>query len=426
MMRIGVLCPEIHGHLNPMLALAAEMRRRGHSVTLVGIADGESRAIAAGINFRPIGESVFPLGAYVTQAARLAKLSGLSALRYTIDLYVQHAAVLLDEAPHVLSQLNVDALLVDQTIVPGKTIAEIVGVPFANVCGALPMNREPGVPPAVIGWSYRASWWGRWRNRLGYRAIELLVRPMERLIAEHRRQRTLRPEPMGDNCFSQLAQIGQLPKCFDFPRKRLPSCFHYTGPLSDANSRPEVAFPYDALDGRPLVYASLGTIQNGREHLYRVIAEAFVGLEMQLVISLGGSRWIDASRALPGSPLVVEFAPQLELLDRATLVITHAGMNSVLEALARGKPLVAMPVTNDQPAVAARIAWTGCGKVVPLNRLNAMRLRQTIHEVMSQPTYRNAALRLGRAIQVAGGVTKAAQIVEQALSTNTPVLSENG
>jgi MGT family glycosyltransferase len=308
--------------------------------------------------------------------------------------------------------------------VPGKTIAEILEVPFANVCGALPMNREPEIPPSVTGWTYRASWWGRWRNQLGYRIIEFLVRPMKRLIAEHRRQRKLSPEPMGDNCFSELAQIGQLPQCFDFPRKRLPVCFHYTGPLTDAKSRQEVTFPYDALDGRPLVYASLGTIQNGREHLYRVIAEAFVGVEMQLVISLGGSRWIDASRALPGSPLVVEFAPQLELLDRATLVITHAGMNSALEALARGKPLIAMPVTNDQPAVAARIAWTGCGKVVPINRLTAARLRQSIDEVMSQPTYRDAAQRMRRAIQAAGGVAKAVQIVEQALRTNSPVPSE--
>ena len=62
--------------------------------------------------------------------------------------------------------------------------------------------------------------------------------------------------------YERLAQICQFPEGFDFPRRELPGCFHYVGPLHDAADRPQVPFPYDRLDGRPLVYASLGTIQN--------------------------------------------------------------------------------------------------------------------------------------------------------------------
>src|SRR2546422_7887921 len=67
---------------------------------------------------------------------------------------------------------------------------------------------------------------------------------------------------------------------------------------------------------------------------------------------------------LAGEPIVVEFAPQLELLKRAALCITHAGLNTALECLSNGVPMVAIPITNDQPGVAARIEWTGTGEMV--------------------------------------------------------------
>ncbi|WLT39734.1 hypothetical protein NON20_10065 [Synechocystis sp. B12] len=69
--------------------------------------------------------------------------------------------------------------------------------------------------------------------------------------------------------------------------------------------------------------------------------------------------------ALPGNPLVVNYAPQLELLQRTALTITHAGLNTTLECLNNAVPMVAIPIANDQPGVAARIAWAGVGNLFP-------------------------------------------------------------
>ena len=85
--------------------------------------------------------------------------------------------------------------------------------------------------------------------------------------------------------------------------------------------------------------------------------------------------------------------------------------------------MVAIPVANDQPGVAARIAWTGAGEVVPLSRLNVPLLRAAIQQVLTQDSYKNNATRLQAAINRAGGVRRAADIVEQAISTNKPVLA---
>jgi MGT family glycosyltransferase len=125
---------------------------------------------------------------------------------------------------------------------------------------------------------------------------------------------------------------------------------------------------------------------------------------------------------LPGNPLVVKYAPQLELLQEATLMITHAGMNTTMECLKNGVPMVAIPIANDQPGVAARIAWTGAGEFVPLSRLNVSRLRTAIQRVLTQDSYKQNALRLQQAMQKAGGVSRAADIIEQAVSTGKPVV----
>lgn len=181
-------------------------------------------------------------------------------------------------------------------------------------------------------------------------------------------------------------------------------------------------FPWEALNGRPLIYASLGTIQNQQLEVFARIAEACSHLDAQLVIALGGGSSASALPPLPGAPLVVDFAPQLELLQRAALTITHAGLNTVLESLSCAVPMVAIPIANDQPGVAARIAWTGTGAVVPLRRLSEPRLRRAIDQVWNDPACRANAQRLQQAIARAGGVGRAADIVEQVIRSGRPVM----
>ena len=80
---------------------------------------------------------------------------------------------------------------------------------------------------------------------------------------------------------------------------------------------------------------------------------------MQLVISLGGGLDPERLGILNGDPLVVRYAPQLEIVERAAAVITHAGLNTTLESLAEGMPLVCISLGNDQPGVAARVDGQG-------------------------------------------------------------------
>lgn len=178
--------------------------------------------------------------------------------------------------------------------------------------------------------------------------ISRTAQPITKLVVEYRREWQLPPLVHPNDAYSQLAQISQQPAEFKFPRQHLPQCFHFTGPYHNQASREPAPFPFEKLTGKPLIYASMGTLQNRLSGVFQNIAEACAGLDAQLVIALGGSSSPESLPELPGSPLVVGYAPQLELLQRATLAITHAGMNTTLESLSNGVPMVAIPVANDR------------------------------------------------------------------------------
>jgi UDP:flavonoid glycosyltransferase YjiC (YdhE family) len=105
----------------------------------------------------------------------------------------------------------------------------------------------------------------------------------------------------------------------------------------------------------------------------------------------------------------------LELLKRSSVCITHAGLNTVLESLAQGVPQVAIPVTFDQPGVAARIAHHRTGVVTSLDKLTPDHLSELMDEVLINSSYRTNAQKLQRKIVEANGLSVAADVVEEAL-----------
>jgi len=167
---------------------------------------------------------------------------------------------------------------------------------------------------------------------------------------------------------------------------------------------------------RPLVYGSLGTLQNGSEHIFQSIAEACSTLDAQLVLSMGGSKDPAELGDLPGDPIGVRYAPQLEILKRTAAVITHAGLNTTLESLAEGVPLVAIPQGNDQPGVAARIAHHNAGVAIPSRKLTVHRLRSAIDAVLRQDTYRSAAQQMQAAMRQVDGLEMASDVIEKSLA----------
>jgi len=410
-----------------MCALALELQRRGHIVILFGVPDALAKVSSLNLTTLEIGAFDYPIGSVDSAYKTLGKLTGKAGLKFSIDFFKRETQMLFREAPQAIREANIDVLIIDQISSSMATVADYLDLPFVTVCNAMLVNREPGVPPYSTHWAYSTTPWARLRNRLGNALVDVLTRDLWQIIVEQRRNWNLPPYQKRGDAYSPLAQVCQLPEAFDFPREHLPEHFHYIGRFQDRSGTEPITFdntdfPFDQLNSKPLIYASLGTLQNQRPEIFECIAKSCLTLDVQLVISLGNPK--AQSIELPGNPIIVPFAPHQKLIERSTVVVTHAGMNTVLTALGCGVPLVAIPITNEQPGIASRLARTKAGKMLPLSKLSEITLRTAISEVLSESSYRNNAQQLQKIIQESGGVDKVADLIETAAQTRQPVIAE--
>jgi MGT family glycosyltransferase len=365
----------------------------------------------AGFAYRAFAKEEFTIEETRRQLRVLAELHGLKAMRYTVDVLRRRTAACLREVPEMARADGVEMMLVDQVSPEGAAIAEHLRIPFATMSNALVLHIDSAVPPCFTPWKFSKSPLAKSRNWLANKLLRRLTRPVMHVVNQWRTGHGLAPWHTFADAHSPLLQISQQPREFEYPRE-LPKQLHFVGPMFDQQTRERSNFPFEKLDGRPLIYASMGTLQNRVKEIFTTIAQACAGLPAQLVIALGGGATPDVLGELPGSPVVVEFAPQLELIQRAELCITHAGLNTALECLAHGVPMVAIPITNDQPGVAARIAWCGAGKFILPGRLTAKKLAAMIEKVMREDSYRENARRLQSAIAKTRGAARAAELIE--------------
>jgi len=364
----------------------------------------------------------FPDGEWERTTARIGELTGLKANRFTGHWLGRLARGILRDLPEIAAREKFDGLVMDQICIGAESVSEALGLPIAVACCALTLHAEPRVPPFIFSWRCRTALPFRVRNMLGLLLSFRTGWPVALEVTRFRRRHRLPRMSIYhmNEMPPSLVQVSQQPQFFDFPRWHLPDHFHYTGPWTEPADGSDASFPWERLDGRPLIYASLGTLQNRLPHLFRTIAEACSKLDAQLVLSLGrdGASVVEN---LPGNPIVIGYAPQVMLLRHA-LVITHGGLNTTLESLSEGLPLVVVPITNDQPGIAARVAHLGVGEFIPVQKLTTAAMRQAVQRVLTTPSYRERSARFAEELRRLNGPARAADLIENAFTSRQRIV----
>jgi MGT family glycosyltransferase len=272
-------------------------------------------------------------------------------------------------------------------------------MPYAVLSNALHFDYSGCTPLCVYGWAHENTPAAKERNRQGVSNFaQMLIRSNAEIIAEVERAGIKPNWEDPSSLFSDLPWITQCPREFDFESAHWSEQFHYASPFHDGKGRPDLSFPWDRLTGEPIVYASMGSLQNGNADLFRTIAGAVAKKAVQLVLSVGHVLRPEQIGPVPKNAIVVNQAPQLELMKKASVCIIHAGFNTVLEALTQGVPQVAIPITNDQPGVAARIAAHQTGAVTSLENLTVSHLSTLVAEVLNNSRYCDNARKFQQAI----------------------------
>ncbi len=409
MTHFAFLSPPYAGHLNPMLALARGLVERGHRATFVAQADVGPKVSRPDIGFAPVGARTHPPGRLTRMTARLGGTTGLFGIGGVIRDMAATTDMLCEDVPAMLHEIHAGAIVADQTEPAGGLVAHHLGIPFVSVANALLIDREPTVPPPFIGWGYDESPWGVQRNLGGYRIADWLMKPVFEVIGRRARAWRLGGIETVEDCLSPMLQISQSVESFDFPRVSQSPALVHCGPFRRPERRDWVP-----VDGRPNVFCSLGTLQGGRLPIFRIVAEACRDRGLALTVAHGGKLDATEAASLPGNPRVEAFVPQRAVIRTASAVVTHGGLNTVLDALAAGVPLIVVPLAFEQGATAARVARTGAGLVIPRRQLTPARVAEALGALLDIPSYRERAAALRDEIALAGGVDRAVALIERA------------
>jgi len=412
-MKLGFICLDLPGHINPMSSLALQLQARDHEVVLL-YSSG-----AAGLPFVPGPEKD-----HINEnRPEMSKKQGEDALQFSVRALLTQTEAILKSLPAIVKANGIDALIIDKVQFYAELGAMQLGMPYVHVSNAVHHDFSGYTPLCVYGWPHETTPAALARNREGVAKWANLLESVNEGIKAHARSVGLKIDWNNlDSTLSPLASITQVPRAFDFESSHWPSQFHHTGPFHNGKGREKVDFPWERLTGEPLIYASMGTILNGQVDVFHtIVAGVAKNKNLQLVLSIGDQVDPKQIGPVPNNAIIVKRAPQLELLKLATLCITHAGLNTALESLAQGVPQLAIPITYDQPGVAARIAHKRTGVVTSLDKLTADHLAFLLNEVLTNPTYRENARKLQKAIAEANGLSVAADLIEESLGVRKKV-----
>jgi zeaxanthin glucosyltransferase len=406
-MKLGFICLNLLGHLNPMTTLARRLQERNHDVVFLYSSGAAGLPFVSGPEKDQIDGRI----------PDLSKMQGEDALKFGTGVVLAQTETILKSLPDVVQANGVDALVIDTVQLYAELGAMRLGMPYIHVSNALHLDFSGYTPICYYDWPHQTTTSALARNREGVAKRVRMVDSANAGIRAYAQSAGLDVDWNNPSAtISKLAWITQCPQEFDFESSHWPAQFHHTGPFHDGMGREKLDFPWERLTGEPLIYASMGTILNGRLDVFRaIVAGVAKHKDLQLVLSIGDQLDPEQIGPVPKNAIIVKRAPQLELLKQTSVCITHAGLNTVLESLAQGVPQVAVPVTFDQPGVAARIAHHQTGVVTSLEKLTADHLSTLLGEVLTNSIYRDNAGELQKAIARTSGLSVAADLVETSL-----------
>ncbi|WP_432190310.1 macrolide family glycosyltransferase [Streptomyces sp. Tue6028] len=392
------------GHVNPSLPIMRELTRRGVNVTYYTSDEFQAVVEDAGCEFR--GYPANTLG-----PADIAEATRTGGPVRVVARILQATETLL---PFLLTDLEADcpaAIAFDSNAIWGRMAAASLGVPTISLMTTIMIGGKD-----LSGLTSR-EWFQSVREAVpGVPATRSAKRRVVRRFGKQ-----LYPPAPGLPMRGDLT-IFPVPRWMQSANPRIDERCHFVGPtisLEGRNGHPEPELA-TVLDGpEPLILVSLGTLHAGSDAFFRACFEALAGLPARVLLTIGPH--VDPARLgrPPANTLIRASMPQLEVLRRTAVFVTHGGMNSALEGLACGVPLVLVPQQVEQLVIARVITDRGAGVVLRHNLSNrpvpAAELRAAVEHALTDSSLRTAAHAMGSSLGEEGGAVAAAEAIQSFL-----------
>lgn len=190
----------------------------------------------------------------------------------------------------------------------------------------------------------------------------------------------------------------------------------FTGPSIDRLQKP-FDVDFSVIGDRKLIYISLGSLNTDFVDFYKTCILAFRDTDYYICISIGNKCEVSQLGDIPPNFLVKNFLPQLEILKRADVFITHAGFNSVNEALYFGVPMLALPQVNDQHMVAKRLVSMQLGMTESIKELSVEILRLKTQTLLMESNIKNNCMQISKEMRDLSNLEQTVWKLERYLDT---------
>ncbi|MGA3034490.1 MAG: glycosyltransferase [Terracidiphilus sp.] len=407
------------GDINPLIAIALELKQRGHSPVLALPNVYRPKIEPLGLEFHAIRPDIDPANTKLVDMIYDVKKGTETGLReFLFPALRETYDDLLDAAT---KPARADLMLLGELNYAGPIVAEVTGIPWASYVLA-PFSFFSAFDPPVLppyprlARADKVAGMGRVMRRLA----RFVTRKWPEPIYELRRELGL---PKGKNpifdakhspnlvlaLFSRVLGVEQK----DWPPDTLITGFCFYD--SDAGNAALPAQLEEFLAGgeAPVVFTLGSAAVLAAGPFYELSARAAKKLGIRAVLLVGDDPRNLPQSALPESICVAKYAPYSALFPRASLVVHQGGVGTTAQCLRAGKPMLIMPYSHDQPDNARRMRRLGVARVIQRSNYKPWRVARRLRAMLANPKYGARARVAAEEVARENGVKTACDALEQ-------------
>jgi len=347
------------GHLNPTLKIARTLQKSGHQLFYLGLSDLERKISSQGFEFLAISDEI----------NNMDQLLKRGFFRGFFQLWPRIMAI--------LKKIKPDLLVVDEILREIAVQAQKIGFP-----GVLVSTKLQEVPISFGGNNEAA------------------------------------------NSIADLPVLVLCPREFDSPDGPMKKNRYSVEASIDLERRELYPFPWEKLDdSKPIIYCSFGSNPDQYDLCQKIMVEVIEAIERmpewQLVLASGGCLDSMIYNRVNRNIIVVDWVPQLEMLKKASIMITHGGLGTIKECIFLGVPMIVLPMKWDQPTNAVRVAYHGLGLQGDPNLITSRQINSFIDILENDESLRSRVASMSKIFKEAEDLGGAVKIIENVLALSS-------
>ncbi len=404
------------GDLHPVLALALELRRRGHRVEIATSAFYQEKIAAAGLGFHALRPALSVPDERMVRRVMDGRRGSAYLLR---DLMFPSVRDMHADLSRIVT--GADCLVASELVYAAPLLAAQTGLPWVSYSLA-PISLfsvfDPSLLPGPPG-THLVQSLGPGANHLLRLAAKAGTHSWWQPVRALRRELGLPPggHPLFEGKYSPRLDLALFspvlqPPQADWPAQTVQCGFPFHDEVAPEDALPPAVTEFLARGAPPVVF----TLGSSAVHM----ADDFYVRSVQAAQQLGRRALLLVGKNLPppdlpDSILAWDYLPYAQIFLHAAAIVHQGGVGTTAQALRAGKPMLIMPYAHDQPDNAARVTRLGVARTIARSRYHPAQVAHELAELLATPDYARRAAEAGQRVRDERGVTVACDAIERQL-----------